>query len=92
MRLRTRITIQCTPGLGTAWTRCSIWRQHYAMPPKLADYELETVARAARALAHTERRSAEQIRDPALRAPVAKRAKCAAALAERFERARKTRS
>jgi hypothetical protein len=60
-----------------------------AMPPQLTDYELETAARACRALAHVERESAEKIRDPALREPVNKRAQCAAELAERFERARK---
>ncbi len=57
------------------------------MPPQLTDYEMETIARACRALAHVERQSAEKISDPALRAPVAKRADCAAALAEKFERA-----
>lgn len=57
----------------------------------LTDYELETAARACRALAHREGESAKTISDPALRAPVAKRAECAAVLAERFERARKTR-
>ena len=62
-----------------------------AMPPQLTDYELETVARACRALAHRERESAEKISDPALRAPVAKRAECAGELAERFEAARKVR-
>jgi hypothetical protein len=59
------------------------------MPPKLDDYELETVARACRALAHVERESAEKISDPTLRLPVKKRADCAAALAERFEAARR---
>ena len=53
--------------------------------------DLETAARACRALAHVERESAEKISDPALRAPVQQRAQCAAALAERFERARKKR-
>jgi hypothetical protein len=52
------------------------------MPPQLTDYEKETIARACRALA-------ERISDPALREPVSKRAQCAMALAERFERARK---
>jgi hypothetical protein len=60
-----------------------------AMPPQLTDYELETAARACRALAHVERESAEKISDPALRSPVHQRAQCAATLAERFERARK---
>jgi hypothetical protein len=56
---------------------------------KLTDYELETAARACRALAHREGEDALKISDPALRAPAAKRAQCAGALAERFERARK---
>lgn len=58
------------------------------MPP-LTDFELETCARALRALAFHEGSSAEKIGDAALRAPVQKRAKCAAELAERFEAARK---
>jgi hypothetical protein len=57
--------------------------------PRLTDYELETCARALRALAFQEGSSAERISDPALRAPVQQRAKCAEALAERFERVRK---
>jgi hypothetical protein len=62
-----------------------------AMTPQLTDYELETVARACRALAHVERESAEKISDPSLRARVQKRAQCAAALAEKFEAARNSR-
>jgi hypothetical protein len=61
------------------------------MPLDLTDYELETAARGCRALAHREQESAKNIGDPALRGPVQKRAECAAALAERFERARKAR-
>jgi hypothetical protein len=61
------------------------------MPPQLTDYELETAARACRALAHRESEDAAKIADPALRAPVAKWAECAAAMAERFEKARKHR-
>jgi hypothetical protein len=59
------------------------------MPPRLTDFELETCARALRALAFQEGSSAEKISDPALRAPVQKRAHRAAELAERFEKARK---
>jgi hypothetical protein len=59
------------------------------MPPRLTDFELETCARALRALAFQEGSSAEKIGDAALRAPVQKRARCAAGLAERFERARR---
>jgi hypothetical protein len=62
-----------------------------AVPPKLNDYELETAARACRALAHCEQESAAKISDPALRAPMRARADCAAALAEKFEQARKPR-
>jgi len=57
----------------------------------LTDCELETVARACRALAHREREGAETISDPSLRAPVQERARCAAALAETFEASRKNR-
>ena len=64
-------------------------RRDDARMPRLTDYELETCARALRALAHQEASSAERISDPALRASVQKREQCAAELAERFERARK---
>ena len=57
--------------------------------PRLTDYELETAARACRALAHREQESAKGISDPSLRQPVQERERCAAALAERFEKARK---
>jgi hypothetical protein len=60
-----------------------------AMPLQLTDYELETIARACRALAHREGEDAAKISDPALRTPVQERAQCAEVLAERFERARK---
>jgi hypothetical protein len=43
-----------------------------------------------RALAHHERDDAEKISDPAQRGPAQQRAQVAAALAERFEWARKT--
>ena len=83
-------SVECLPLLhGRAAVRAA---EFAAMPPQLTDYELETAARACRALAHVERESAEKISDPALRAPVQQRAECAAALAERFERARKQRS
>jgi len=72
-----------------AWTPPSARGRIFAMPPQLTDYEMETIARACRALAHREGEDAAKITDPALRAPVRQRAQCAAALAERFERARK---
>jgi hypothetical protein len=74
-----------------SWTHRSAGARIRAVPPQLTDYELETAALACRALAHVERESAEKISDPALRAPVQQRAQCAAALAERFEAARKHR-
>jgi hypothetical protein len=52
-------------------------------PFDLTELELETAARACRALAHREQESAKAIGDPALRAPVRARAECAAALAEK---------
>jgi hypothetical protein len=55
------------------------------MPPRLTDYELETCARALRALAHHEGSSAERIADPALLAPVQRRAQSAEALAAAAE-------
>jgi hypothetical protein len=58
------------------------------MPPTLTDYELETVARACRALAAQEVLSAKRIDNPALQATVAARAACAATQANRFEKAR----
>lgn len=73
----------------TAWTPCSIRRQHCAMPTDLTDYELETAARACRGLAHREQQSAKTISDPSLREPVHKRARCAAALVAKFEAARR---
>ena len=63
----------------------------YALPLAITDRELETAARACRALAHVERESAEKISDPALRAPVQRRAQCSAALAEKFEELRRHR-
>jgi hypothetical protein len=56
------------------------------MPPQLTDYELETAARACRALAHVKRESAEKISDPPLRGPVQQRAQCAAELEEKSRR------
>jgi hypothetical protein len=56
------------------------------MPPQLSDYELETAARACRALAHREGEDAEKISDTALREPVNKRAQCAGATDRLVER------
>lgn len=63
-----------------------------SMPPKLTDYELETAARACRALAYRETEDAKKLENPGMRGAVEQRARTAAALAERFERARKLRT
>ena len=57
--------------------------------PRLTDYELETVARACRALAYREAEDAKKLENPGMRGAVEQRAKVAAGLAERFEKARK---
>jgi ABC-type Fe3+/spermidine/putrescine transport system ATPase subunit len=67
----------------------ALQRDDAQMPLDLTDRGLETAARACRALAHVELESAEKISDPALRGSVQQRARCAAALAERFERSSK---
>jgi hypothetical protein len=82
--------IQFPARAGTEWTPASGRERIPGMPPQLTDYEMETIARACRALSYGEQESARKIDDPALRAPVQQRAKSAAALAERFERARKS--
>jgi hypothetical protein len=55
----------------------------------LTDLELETAARACRALAYQEGEAAKRVENPGMRAPIEGAARRAAALAERFERARK---
>jgi hypothetical protein len=54
--------IQCQAGRGTAWTRRSIRRQHMAL--ELTDLELETAARACRALAYQEEQAAKRMENP----------------------------
>jgi hypothetical protein len=59
------------------------------MPLDLTDLELETAARACRALAYQEEQAAKRMENPGMRVPVENTAARAAALAERFEAARK---
>jgi hypothetical protein len=59
------------------------------MPLDLTDLELETAARACRSLAYRESEAAKRMDNPTLRGPVENTAKRAAALAEKFEAARK---
>jgi hypothetical protein len=55
----------------------------------LTDLELETAARACRALAYQESLAAKRLENPTIRGPIEGTAKRAAALAEKFEAARK---
>jgi hypothetical protein len=80
--------IQSRAPVDTAWIPATGGATILRMPLDLTDVELDTAARACRALAHRGQESAKAISDPALRGPVQKRAQCAAALAERFEAAR----
>jgi hypothetical protein len=59
------------------------------VPLDLTDLELETAARACRALAYAEEQAAKRMENPGLRAPIENTAKRAAALAQKFEGARK---
>jgi hypothetical protein len=55
----------------------------------LTDLELETAARACRALAYQEDQAAKKMENPSMRGPIENTSKRAAALAEKFEVARK---
>jgi hypothetical protein len=59
------------------------------MPLELTDIELETAARACRALAYQEELAARKMENPSMRGPIENTAKRAAVLAEKFEAARK---
>jgi len=59
------------------------------MPLDLTDLELETAARACRALEYQEGEAAKRMENPDMRVPIENTAKRAAALTEKFERARK---
>jgi hypothetical protein len=59
------------------------------MPLDLTDLKLETAARACRAMAYQEEQAAKRMENPTTRGPVESTAKRAAALAEKFERARR---
>ena len=61
------------------------------MPLDLTGLELETAARAWRALAYQEGEAAKRMENPGMRTPIENTAKRAAALADKFERARKQR-
>jgi hypothetical protein len=59
------------------------------MPLDLTDIELETAARACRAMAHQEGGRAKKIENPTVRAPLENSARRYAALAQKLEAARK---
>lgn len=68
------------------------WRDDAHMQLNLTDEELATAATACRAMAYQEGERAKKMENPGMRGPIENTAKRAAALAETFERARKTRS
>jgi hypothetical protein len=85
--------IQSLALAGTEWTRAPGGATTRAVPSfDLTDLELETAARACRALAYQEGEAAKRLENPTVRAPIEGTARRAAALAEKFERARKGRS
>jgi hypothetical protein len=57
-------------------------------PLDLTDLELETAARACRALAYQEEQPAKRMENPRMRGPIQNAAERLAALAERVEAAR----
>jgi hypothetical protein len=59
------------------------------MPLDLADLELETAALACRAMTYQEGERAKRLENPGARAPIENTAKRAAALAKKFEAARR---
>jgi hypothetical protein len=65
------------------------WRDDAHMPLDLTDLELETAARACRALAYQEGERAKKMENPTMRGPVENAAKRYAALAEKLEAARR---
>lgn len=75
---------------GTAWAHPHVSGKIRRMPPlSLTDLELETAARACRALAYAEEQAAKKTENPGLRGPIENTAKRAATLAGKFEGARK---
>jgi hypothetical protein len=71
-------------------TRRPLLQQNKRTPRSLDTTQAHARSRGAgRALAHREQESAKTISDPRLRQPVQERARCAAAMAARFEDARK---
>jgi hypothetical protein len=55
----------------------------------LSELELETAARACRALAYHDEQAAKRMENPAMRGPIESTAKRPAALTEKFAEARK---
>jgi hypothetical protein len=67
-------------------------RDDRPMPLDLTDAELATAATACRGMAYQESERAKKMENPTMRGPIESTAKRAAALAEKFEQARKKRS
>jgi hypothetical protein len=67
----------------------SRWRDDAHMPLDLTDSELATAATACRALAFQEGKRAKEMENPTVRGPIENAARRYAALAEKFEAARR---
>jgi hypothetical protein len=81
--------IQLAESGGTAWTRRGSSGKIRRVPLDLTDLELETAARACRALAYHEEQAAKRMENPGMRGPIENTARRASALAGKFEAARK---
>ena len=67
----------------------SRWRDDAHMPLDLNDAELATAATACRAMAYQESERAKRLENPGMRGPIKNAAKRYAALAAKFEAARR---
>ena len=74
------------------WTLTAPRSQNPSPMPKLTPYDLEVIERACRSVAAIMERDTHKIDNPTVRGPVERMAHHAAALAERFAKARKVRS
>lgn len=81
--------IQDEESTGTGWTRRPKRPRILRMTLDLTATELETAAQACRAMAYQEGERAKKMENPTTRGPIENAAKRYAALAEKFEAARK---
>jgi hypothetical protein len=81
--------IQHEESCDTGWTRRPKRARILRMQLELSANELETAARACRAMAYQEGERAKKMENPGMRAPIENAVWRYAALAEKFEAARK---